>query len=114
MKKAFDVLKSRGLIENSVGSGSYVRYPEYMPEPAGAYDFKNAYIAPELFPHKVFAEIFSRIMERDAAAAFTQPPVKGMPGLLESAAAFYNLSPENMIIVSGAQQGMDIAKKALG
>jgi len=114
VQKAFDILKSEGILENTVGSGSYIRYPEYMPESVSAYDFKNAYISHELFPYRTFADIFSGMMERDGAAAFSQPPVKGMPSLIDTVSSFYNIPADRMIIVSGAQQGLDITKKALG
>ncbi|MDX9817784.1 MAG: PLP-dependent aminotransferase family protein, partial [Desulfococcus multivorans] len=43
--------------------------------------------------------------------AFSPPPVEGDPELIEALGAFYRLPTQRMLIVSGAQQGLDLTAK---
>lgn len=109
--RAFDILKQEGLIENRVGSGSYVRFPEKLAAPQGIFDFHTDYLDESLFPYERLQAIFNRLFEEEKAHALAPTPAEGDPGLIHVLSQFYHVAARQMVIISGAQQGLDLVSK---
>jgi 2-aminoadipate transaminase len=108
VKKAFDRLKEHGLVENHVGRGSFVVFPEWSTEsPGPVYGFHSAYICEELFPAAEAGDMFQEIFQEERGL-FAAGPVGGEPELIEALARRYDVPPETTIIISGAQQGLNL------
>jgi len=111
VQKAFERLKGRGWIENIVGSGSYVRFPERINRTGDIFDFKTAYLSESFFPYLKAQQIFSNLFDEQKAAVFSTPPVEGDPELIATLGKFYRVPTRRMLIISGAQQGLDLTAK---
>ena len=111
VQKAFDLLKNRAVIENIVGSGSYVRFPERINRSGDIFDFKTAYLAESFFPHHTARVIFDALFDEQKAGVFSTPPVEGDPDLIATLGQFYRVPTRRMLIISGAQQGLDLTAK---
>ncbi|RJQ66059.1 MAG: PLP-dependent aminotransferase family protein [Desulfobacteraceae bacterium] len=109
--KAFGCLKSEGLIENRVGSGSYVRFPEKIQTTPHLFDFRTDYLNEHFFPYRQAQSIFNELFEKEKAHALAPTPVEGDPELLRVLSGRYHLPVERMLIISGAQQGLDLVSK---
>lgn len=109
--KAFELLKRQGLIENKVGSGSFVRFPQKPKGPAGSFDFHTDYLNECFFPYEQAQAIFNRLFETEQARALAPTPVEGDPALLRVLSRRFHLPVERMLIISGAQQGLDLVSK---
>ncbi|MGE0087618.1 MAG: PLP-dependent aminotransferase family protein [Desulfococcaceae bacterium] len=111
VQKAYEKLKTEGFLENIIGSGSFVRFPETMGTGTDIFDFKTDYISESFFPHEKAAAIFSELFHREKAGVFSLPPVKGDPELLKVLSEYYHVPTQRMFIISGAQQGLDLTAK---
>ncbi len=111
VQKAFDLLKNRGFIENIVGSGSYVRFPERINRSGDIFDFKTAYLTESFFPYRKAQAIFTTLFDQQKAGIFSTPPVEGDPDLIATLGEFYRVPTRRMLIISGAQQGLDLTAK---
>lgn len=111
VQKAFDGLKREGFLENVVGSGSYVRYPQRIGEAHPLVDFKTAYVSETFFPYLQARDIFNELFDRERARALAPTPVAGDPDLLRVLGAHYRVPTRRMFIISGAQQGLDLTAK---
>jgi 2-aminoadipate transaminase len=109
--KAFERLKQQGLIENKVGSGSYVRFPDKIHSASGAFDFRTDYLDENFFPYQSAQKLFNQLFESEKAHALAPTPVGGDPELLRVLSRYYHLPVERMLIISGAQQGLDLVSK---
>ena len=127
---AYRELEQNGYILTRRGSGSYVAdregssFPmltiqeEEQELPAGAVDLSRIAIEPSLFPTAALKEVISRIIDRDGAASFSAGDSQGYLPLrqaLAEAAALEGIVTDaaHIQIVSGSQQGIDLAAKAL-
>ncbi|MFH1983418.1 MAG: PLP-dependent aminotransferase family protein [Pseudomonadota bacterium] len=111
VQKAFDLLSLEGYLEKRVGSGSYVRYPEHMEIAGEVFDLTTSYLCPAFFPHRQAKEIMSALIDTEGGEAFGAVPVEGEPGLMASLGRHYHLATRQMLIISGAQQGLDLTAK---
>jgi DNA-binding transcriptional MocR family regulator len=111
VQKAYEKLVRAGLLENSVGRGSFVRFPERIEGSGDRFDFKSDYLSPALFPYRRAQMIFWDLFESEKGNALSTPPVQGDPQLLSLLQKIYQVPKEHMIIVSGAQQGLDLIAK---
>jgi DNA-binding transcriptional MocR family regulator len=109
--RAFDTLKQEGLIENRVGSGSYVRYPEKVAAPHTIFDFHTDYLDESLFPYQQLQNIFNQLFKHEKAHALAPTPAQGDGGLIGVLSQFYHVPSRKMVIISGAQQGLDLVAK---
>jgi DNA-binding transcriptional MocR family regulator len=109
--RAFEALRNEGLIENRVGSGSYVRFPEKINAPTGIFDFRTDYLDESLFPFDQVQAIFNDLFAREKAHALAPTPTEGDPGLLGVLSQLYHVPVQRMVIISGAQQGLDLVAK---
>ncbi|BBO90626.1 PLP-dependent aminotransferase family protein [Desulfosarcina ovata] len=111
VQKAFERLTAEGLLEKIVGSGSYVKFPEKIQSAGEVYDLSTDYLSESFFPHGLAGEIFQEIFKRQEGDALSAAPIAGDPGLIEVLGRFYQLPTRRMLVVSGAQQGLDLAAK---
>ncbi|MEJ2642279.1 MAG: PLP-dependent aminotransferase family protein [Desulfosarcinaceae bacterium] len=111
VQHAFETLKREGVIENRVGSGSYVRFPERVDAPEGIFDFHTDYLDESFFPYQRLQVIINGLFEADQARALAPTPAAGDPGLIRVLSRFYHVPAGQMIVVSGAQQGLDLVAK---
>lgn len=126
--KAYKELETMGYIESRVGSGTYVCFKkakfddtETVKLPEGnsmiRYDFASASISPEYFPVTNFKKVINEVLDRDGGYALEYQESTGYQPLRESVKKFmesqHNLEVplDEIQIVSGAQQGIDILAK---
>jgi 2-aminoadipate transaminase len=83
VQRAFDLLKRENLIENRIGSGSFVRYPEKIASPAAVFDFRTDYLHPGLFPYGQI-QAFNQLFEDQGGQALAPTPAEGDPGLIRA------------------------------
>lgn len=80
--------------------------------------FAGGLPAPELFPIKEMAEVLQEVMEKDGRAALQYGPTEGIKALREVIVSqrmpkvgLNNLSPDEIAITTGSQQGLDFSAK---
>ena len=132
---AYHKLEEKGLAYSVVGSGTYIRADgfnleishyegagllenTYMPYGEEYINFAGLDPSYELFPVETFKDIFTEILDRDGGLAFTYQESMGYPPLRESFSRLMSgygidINPRNILIISGAQQGLDIISKVL-
>ena len=110
-QKAYNQLKRERLIENRVGSGSYVCYPEKIHSSPGFFDFRTDYLHGSFFPYEKAQAICNMLFGDEKAHALASTPVEGDPELLQVLSQHYHLPMGRMLMISGAQQGLDLVSK---
>lgn len=130
---AYKLLEDQGLVVSKMGSGTYVNPAEILKRKGAAdtpvsqdvsnkeiqFDFATSSISPEFFPVGDFQEVLNEVLERDRGYAFGYQESLGYKPLRKSIVKFidkeYKIcsSIDEIQIVSGAQQGLDILSKAL-
>ena len=111
VQKAYDLLKQQGFIQNVVGSGSYVKYPEKISAPGGFYDFKTNYPSESFFPFQQAQRIINALFDNEKESTLLPPPAEGDPELIKILSRYYTVPAERVLIISGAQQGLDLVGK---
>lgn len=140
--KAYDLLEKKDYVYKKIGSGTFVSSKEdfKIENFEGAEDevyedlklmdrgqiqisddminFASATPTPELFPVRDFKEVLNEVLDRDKGFAFGYQDSKGYYPLRESIVEYLKLykistSTDNIQIISGAQQGIDVIAKAL-
>ncbi len=140
--KAYDLLEQRSLVTKKRGSGVYIqRGEENAPIPdsdelyldreielmrqgsvelsASVINFATATPSSDLFPAASFKRALNAVLDRDGGRAFEYDEANGYTPLREQVADLlarrYSIgtSPDRLQAISGAQQGIDIAAKAL-
>jgi DNA-binding transcriptional MocR family regulator len=135
---AYRLLEDNKLVYKKVGSGTYVMplkddinlgsdavtvsdEIEFEFDREGYEDTINLSTAspdPELFPIKDFRRALNEVLERDGGSAFMYHESMGYKSLRESIAKYsalygINASADDIHIISGAQQGIDIISRVL-
>ncbi|MBE6088562.1 MAG: PLP-dependent aminotransferase family protein [Clostridium beijerinckii] len=129
---AYNKLKSEGYAYQKVGSGSYAKRKEVasnfrkeysntlkkisMGDLTNVIDFTGETTGEVLFPIDDLKGIINEVLERDGANALLSDNRNGYTNLIYTInKVFWNnkLNNEDIIIVSGAQQGIDIASKGI-
>lgn len=110
-QRAFEELKRMRLIENIVGSGSYVRFPETVQTVDSGFDFKSDYLSETFFPYKIAQQLLNDLFEFRKWGVLAPPPPSGDVALLQVLGGFYQVPVKRMLIISGAQQGLDLIGK---
>jgi len=129
---AYNKLKLEGYAYQKVGSGSYAKRKEVASNFRREYsnalkklsletlpevvDFTGETTAEVLFPIDDLKSIINEVLERDGANALLSDNRNGYTNLIYTInKVFWNnkLNSEDIIIVSGAQQGIDIASKGI-
>lgn len=67
----------------------------------------------ECFPTDAFRGISDRVLRRGAQSALGLAPTEGHPHLRRALAARSGIRPEQVIVVAGAQQGLDLVARCL-
>lgn len=124
-------LEQEGRIIQKSGSGSYVKKrddkrsyrKEYnnimknvISDKGKFIDFTGETFNGEFISVEAFKEVINEVIDRDGAEALIFREPQGYPGLRHSINTRYwngELKEDNIIILSGAQQGIDIVTKAL-
>ncbi len=138
---AYDLLEKEGLVYKKVGRGTFVslklekdlkdeqlqKYPldeditlmdrGQMRIKENMISFASATPTSDLFPVEDFKILFNEVLDRDQGDAFSYQESQGYYPLRESLVHYlkeYNIetNPENIQIISGAQQGIDVVAKA--
>ncbi|WP_315068382.1 PLP-dependent aminotransferase family protein [uncultured Clostridium sp.] len=129
---AYNKLKAEGYAYQKVGSGSFAKRKEVASNLRRDYsntlkklssgdlneiiDFTGETTKEVLFPINDLKYIINEVLERDGANALLSDNRNGYTDLIYTInRAFWNnkLNNEDIIIVSGAQQGIDIASKGI-
>ena len=139
---AYRELESRGLLRGYVGRGTFVcAAPEPEGTPfawsgkiaAAALRLNDSTLrdivrhssdakllslaagepAIDLFPSDAFQEAVAHALRANAAAVWRHGPTEGQPALREAIADRYNVPRESVLILSGAQQGLDLLARCL-
>lgn len=79
-------------------------------------DFSGEITCSDFFQVDTFKSVLNEVLDRDGIDALVYQEFLGYEGLRKSINKFFwddNLNIENILIVSGAQQGIDIASKAM-
>ncbi|MCY6370475.1 PLP-dependent aminotransferase family protein [Clostridium ganghwense] len=129
---AYKQLQQKGYAVQKIGSGTYAKGKEenrnFLKEYSSIYkkvsgglvkdyiDFTGETTCSEFFPVDTFKNVLNKVLDRDGADAFTYQNALGYEGLRESIKNHFwekKIDSENIVIVSGAQQGIDIVSKSL-
>ncbi|MBN2260373.1 MAG: PLP-dependent aminotransferase family protein [Clostridiales bacterium] len=120
---AYNYLKNKGYVYKVSGKGSYVKeFNDIEIENLKIenkdyyYDFSQSIISTDYFPVEEFKESFNRVLSRDKGKAFSFHDVSGYEPLrVELKKVLSNqgieTSIDNIMIISGAQQGIDIVSR---
>jgi DNA-binding transcriptional MocR family regulator len=65
------------------------------------------------FPTAAFRRAIEQVLEKDADATFRHGPTEGQPALREAIADRFKVSAESVLVLSGAQQGLDLLARCL-
>ncbi len=65
------------------------------------------------FPNEAFLEAVNHALATDSSAVWGHGPTEGQPALRSAIAERYNVPRESVLILSGAQQGMDLLARCL-
>lgn len=79
-------------------------------------DFTGENACSDFFPVAEFKAVLNEVLDRDGAEALACQEMLGFTGLRQSINKYFwkeKLNMDNILIVSGAQQGIDIASKAM-
>ena len=130
--RAYKDLEQKGFVQARVGSGYHIiRHTDAMERvdlkeiPYGEREdlhkqqmnFASATPNPSMFPVETFKECLNYVLERDQGYAFEYQEGSGYLPLRESLCAYFlqeksiHIEPEDVVIVSGAQQGIDMIAK---
>ena len=135
---AYKLLEQEGYVYSVKGSGTYIRAINYnmeipymededielmiggiMPISKHSINFASVSPTPEIFPMEEFKQSLIEVLDRDKGNAFLYPEIKGYEPFRESICLFlkenYNMkvSKDEIQIISGGQQGIDIITKTL-
>ncbi|MBK5242717.1 PLP-dependent aminotransferase family protein [Clostridium sp.] len=129
---AYKKLEAEGYAYQKMGSGTYAKkrdtnlkfkkeYSNTLKKISGEeikkyVDFTGEITSSEFFPVTVFKEVLNEVLDRDGAQAFAYKESLGYEGLRNSISKFFwdsKVSTEDILIISGAQQGIDIVSKSI-
>ena len=131
--KAYDLLEKEKLVRKITGSGTYIDYgrPVAVEDTLleddvqrsvfispDAINFASATPSPDLFPVRDFKTALLEVLDRDQGYAFGYQDPKGYEPLRKAVGKMANqlgipCENENIQIISGAQQGIDLVAKGL-
>ncbi len=130
---AYKMLESNGYAYSKAGSGTFVRPSSALPpsmvvgsKPSGIVpskdesliDFSTSTPNAELFPIGDFKDMLNQVLDRDGGGAFSYQEIQGYYPLREALRSYFTdngitSALEDIHIISGAQQGIDIAAKTI-
>lgn len=130
---AYKKLALEGYAIQKIGSGTFAKqkskkkkirreYSEALKKvyrkgnPNSYVDFTGESTFSKFFPIQSFKGVLNEVIERDGTYAITTQDELGYEGLRDGINKFFwnsNMDREDILIVSGAQQGIDVVSKAL-
>jgi DNA-binding transcriptional MocR family regulator len=129
---AYKRLQNEGYALLKIGSGTFAKKKELIKNFKKEYtdtlkkisgdslktliDFTGETTSSTFFPVEIFKNIINTVLDRDGAEALIYQEALGYSGLRNSINKHFwkgNIDPDNLLIVSGAQQGIDIISKAI-
>lgn len=129
---AYKKLQSDGYADLRIGSGTFAKKKEIFRNFKKEYsetfkkissgilktniDFTGETTSSSFFPVKIFKDVLNEVLDRDGAEALIYQDVLGFAGLRQSISThFWNdeVGVDDILIVSGAQQGIDIISKSI-
>lgn len=129
---AYKKLENEGYAIQKIGSGTYAKrkdisknfkreYSETLKKIAGDnlqeyVDFTGETPSSSFFPVALFKDVLNEVLDRDGADALIYQEALGYEGLRKSISNVFwkdKINSNSILIVSGAQQGIDIVSKAL-
>ncbi|MBC2581160.1 PLP-dependent aminotransferase family protein [Clostridium sp. DJ247] len=129
---AYKKLQNEGYAIQKIGSGTYAKkkevnksfkreYSEVIKKISGKLlneyiDFTGETPCSKFFPVNSFKDVLNEVLDRDGAEALIYQESLGYEGLRKSISNIFwdnRIKSEDILIVSGAQQGIDIISKAL-
>jgi DNA-binding transcriptional MocR family regulator len=129
---AYKKLEQEGYIVTISGSGTYARKKDvfrmYKKDYSDTFkrlpserlknmiDFAGETSSSDLFPVGTFKEVLNEVLDRDGSDALIYQEMLGFSGLRESISEHFwedSISYEDILIISGAQQGIDIISKVM-
>src|SRR4029079_136985 len=67
----------------------------------------------DCFPTAVFQQAIDQVFRRDGSAVWRHGPTEGQPALREAIADRFKVPAESVLILAGAQQGLDLLARCL-
>jgi len=67
----------------------------------------------DLFPVEAFQQAIDHVLKREAHAVWRHGPTEGQPALREAIAERFGVPAESVLILAGAQQGLDLLARCL-
>ncbi|MBU3100318.1 MULTISPECIES: MocR-like pyridoxine biosynthesis transcription factor PdxR [Clostridium] len=129
---AYKKLEAEGYAYQKMGSGTYAKRRDTNIKFKKEYsntlkkissqnlksyvDFTGEITSSEFFPVTVFKDVLNEVLDRDGTEAFAYKESLGYEGLRNSISTFFwnnRVSSEDILILSGAQQGIDIVSKSI-
>ena len=129
---AYKKLEAEGYAYQKMGSGTYAKrrdinikfkkeYSNTLKKISGQnlknyVDFTGEITSSEFFPVTVFKDVLNEVLDRDGTEAFAYKESLGYEGLRNSISSFFwndKVGAEDILILSGAQQGIDIVSKSI-
>lgn len=133
---AYKMLEQKNYVYSKVGSGTYIKGMKasklvnsnissvtmmeqgYVKIDQNEVNFSTSTPNPKLFPVKEFKEVLNEVLERDGGLAFGYQESQGFYPLRESITQYLNeigidATTDEVNVISGAQQGIDVIAKAL-
>ncbi len=120
--QALEALGREGLVYKHVGRGTFVSTAlngfDRDNHGAEIYDFSSLSPSPQLFPISEFKAALNHVLDYYGGEALSYQPHKGYQPLREKMASFLqqdgiDVSPDFIQVISGGQQGIDIAAKVV-
>lgn len=108
-QRAFDLLSEGGLVENRVGSGSFVTFPGLPTEAEG--DFSAARLSEDFFPYEEAGAILASILAKARGRVFSASPARGEAGLLSALSRGFSLPEASLLVTGGGLQGLDLCRR---
>jgi 2-aminoadipate transaminase len=65
------------------------------------------------FPTEAFQRAIDQVLKKDARATWRHGPTEGQPALREAIADRFRVPAESVLIIAGAQQGLDLLARCL-
>jgi DNA-binding transcriptional MocR family regulator len=111
VKKSLNILSDEGLLRQHVGKGTFVSFPSSLSNRNTRYNFYSSYINESLLNSSNIQKTWKEAYDQAKLSLFGVSGIAGYPPLIHTLSNRYNLPEDRMIIISGAQQGLDLTSK---